>query len=1138
MLLQNMELRKNVIRLVLCLALFVLALPLASYAQVNTGGILGRVTDPSGAVIVNAKVTLVNLQTGVKVESSVNQTGDYAFRGLAPGMYKLTVAAPGFSTFEETNIPVTVAESSNRDVRLTVGATATAITVTSAAVALETASSTLGTTVDQREVRDLPLNGRNFTQLLVMTAGAATSGTTGIWGNPQAGDYRQPSINGQDTNSTGFVLDGTNNRSNFSGGISVAPIIDDIAEFKVVSHSDSVEYGGYLGGYVDVVTKGGTNDFHGAAWEFLRNEKLDARNPFLPNVNPLKQNQFGGNFGGPILHNRLFFFGSYQGFRQRVGSTAYYAVPTPAQIGGDFTYKVDGTTPELPIYNIFSTREDPLNPGTYLRDRFMCDAGGVPITPNADGTQTGGTACNKIPTALINPYAAHYATLFPAPVSTPVPLTNGLDTAPQKMSQDFWNVRGDYQIKSAQHISGRYTHISSPSTVSGGIIGSSFLLDSYGYNIASNYDYTITPSTVFHAMFGHTWVNLHLSSVWDKLDYDTFVYPVWPWACNLSSGFGTHNCWAPMQSIAGYAAVNNFDTHVGQTNIWEGSPTLDHIRGNHFIKVGGTLARHRIWAVTQRMFAYYGNVQTADLNNLGTTGASVASFMLGLPYGGEMADTYPGTQQPAWTWGFFAQDQWKISPKLTFNYGLRWDLFNPGQYGTKGTTNYYSGRMDVLKGIYWIPADPGSCADRGHAPCIPTPGGVLPDHVLVAPNGKISQVVWDNWAPRIGLSYRLRPNTVLRTGIGRYYDTWGNTDVMIVQSEGLWPDSKAVANYGRNSIFYDGTTTENPLDITIGAGKQPDPNGPFNLSRNWLDPAFKNPFVDEWNVGVEQQLGSNSMLEVDYVGSRGRRTVWDNYLGQATTPGAGDPTLREIYPYVPAAQVYTDWGRNWYNALQVTMKRRAGHGLSYQLVYTWSKTLDLNGSQNDYHLASEKGRSGLDIDNMLAFGWTYEMPFGKGKKFSSSRGANALIGGWQLNGLLQATSGVPFGVYYCGDTANVGRTDCYMRPNLVGNPKLSNPTVNKWYDPSAFNVAPNYTFGNAPRNFLQGDGLFNLDLSLFRNIRIREKTTLQFRFEVFNATNTPTWGNPDTNILDGSAGVIGGTRSTERELQFALKLYF
>jgi hypothetical protein len=220
------------------------------------------------------------------------------------------------------------------------------------------------------------------------------------------------------------------------------------------------------------------------------------------------------------------------------------------------------------------------------------------------------------------------------------------------------------------------------------------------------------------------------------------------------------------------------------------------------------------------------------------------------------------------------------------------------------------------------------------------------------------------------------------------------------------------------------------------------------------------------------------------------------------------------------------------------MLRREVGGLSYQLVYTWSKNEDLNGGQNSYNLKNEKGLSGNDLAHVLAFGWTYEVPFGKGKKFSSSsRAANAIIGGWQLNGLLQATSGVPFGVFYCGDTANVGRTDCYMRPNLVGDPNVSNPTTTQWYNPKAFAVAANYTFGSAPRNFLRGDGLFNLDASIFRNFAITEKTRLQFRFEAFNITNTPTWGLPNTNIQSGAAGTIGGTRSVERQLQFALKLY-
>jgi len=1133
---QDAEARKAALRIGVLLGVFLLTVPVLSHAQINTGAIVGRLTDPSGAVVVNAKVTLENIATGIKDESNLTPTGDFAFRGLTPGMYKLTVVATGFNTFEETNIEVTVATTTNRDVHLTLGATTTAVTVNASAVAVQTASSTLGTVVGERQVRDLPLNGRNFTQLLVLTAGAASPGTTGIWGNPQAGDYRQPSINGQDTNSTGWVLDGTNNRSNFSGGISAAPVIDDIEEFKVVSHSDSVEYGGFLGGYVNVVTKSGTNQFHGAAWEFLRNDKLDARNPFKPNVNPLKQNQFGANLGGPFIRNKAFFFGSYQGFRQHVGSTALYRVPTPAMMAGDFTG-------ENPIYNIFSTRPDPTNPGSYIRDPFKCDAAGIPIVPNADGTQTGGTACQKVPTSMLNPQALLYAkTLFPAPVNTGVPGTNGIDTAPQIQNQDFFSGRGDYQITPSHSVSVRVTHIDSPNISSGGIIGSSFLRESFGYNMGVNYTYTITPNTIFHLNFGRTWVNLHLSSKWNNLDYDSVVYPNWPWACGKSSGFGKHNCWAPLMAIPAFAQVNNFDAHVGQTNIWEATPNLDRIEGRHYLKFGFTFARHRIWATTQRAFEFFDYRQTADLNNLGSTGSGVASFFLGIPSGGEIDDTAPGTQQPSWTWGIYAQDQFKVSPKLTINYGLRWDLYNPGQYGTPGTTNYYSGHMDMLKGTYLIPADPGPCSTVGHAPCIPT--GALPAHVLVAPNHKIFKKVWDNWAPRVGMAYRLKPNTVLRAGIGRYYDTWGNADVAVVQSEGLWPDSKAVASTLKNRIFFDPTATlANPLNITIGQAAQPDPNGPFDISgRQWMDPDIKNAFVDQWNAGVEQQLGSNTMMEVDYVGSRGMRIPVTPTLGAATVPGPGDPTLREIFPYIAPSPNTVDWGRNWYNALQATVRHNFSHGLSYSLAYTWSKSMDINGNQQPYNLLhAEKAVGGNDFTHVLAIGGVYQLPLGQtgSKLATSSRAVNTIIGGWQLNGILQGSSGTPYGVFFCGDIANLGRSDCYMRPNLVGNPSVSNPTLTGWFNTNAFATPAQYTYGNEGRNILRGDGLVNLDLSLFRDIPIHERFKLQFRFETFNSTNTVTWGNPVTQLgISGVTGHVYGTRSTERQLQFAMKLYF
>jgi hypothetical protein len=1148
----NVGLRGNIVRWVFCVGLLVLSLPWTSYAQINTGGILGRVVDPSGAVVVSAKVTLTNVQTGIKTESTVNQTGDYAFRGLAPGNYTITVVAPGFTTFDESNIVVAVAETSTHDVKLSVGATATSVSVTANVVALDTGSATIGTLVEQKEVTDLPLNGRNFTELLVVTAGVTDAGGDGQWGNPQSGEYVQPSINGQSQNTTTYLLDGTNNTSNFTFGPSISPVVDDIAEFKVVSNADSVEYSGGLGGYINVVTKSGTNEYHGAAWEFLRNNDLDARDPFLPTVNPLKQNQFGFDVGGPVRlphyngRNRTFFFGSYQGFRQIVGSTNLYLVPTAAMYNGDFTGQEQ-------IYNPYSTAPDPNNPGNFTRSPFLCDGGGNPITPNANNIQTGGTPCNIVPTSMFDASTLAYAkTLYPAPINTGVPGTNGVDPTPGAFHQNQLFLRGDEQI-GAHSISVRYNKFASPQTSSGGIAGSTVLFDPYGYSLGVNYTWGLSPSTVFHMMFSRTYVNLSFYSKWDHLDYDTFVPQYWPWECHLPAGidgrpagFGADSCWAPLMSIPGYPNVNEYNTQVGQTDLFEYKPTLSHTHGNHNTDAGFTLSRHLIWAGTQRGFIDFSSTQTADLENVGSTGSGIASFFLGVPSGGNLTDS-TGYQTPNWVYGAFVHDQWKINDRLTFNYGVRWDAFKIGQYGVPGNPNYYAGAMDPLHGVYIIPAEPGNCSTTGAAPCLYN--GVLPAHVIVAPNHHIFRNVYDNWQPRLGLAYRLREKTVLRAGYGRYYDQYNGVDSALFQSQGLWPDNNSITNTALNTTYVT-SFAENPLSLTSNEAILPDPNAPFDISTLWRDPHMKNGLADEWSVGVERQLTPSQLLTVNYVGERGMRIpIGGDFGGNAVTPGPGSPLLRMEFPYIPEGTALArDWGRNWYEALQATFQRKFTSGLSYTLSYTWSKAEDFAGAQDwssgqpqdPYNLWMDKGVGALDIPQVFTGGINYNLPFGKGHYLDSgNRAANGIIGGWQLNTIFQVTSGLPYGPILCGDIANVNRTTCYERPNLIGNPKLSNPTIAQWFNPNAFAVPTNYTFGNEGVNTLRGDGLRNLDLSLFRNIGLGEKRSLQIRFEAFNSLNNVSYGLPVGQLeLPGQTGTVNGTRNTARQVQVAAKFYF
>jgi len=1083
-------------------------------AQVSSGAITGKVTDQSGAVVVGASVQVINVRTGVKLNAKTNEVGDYSFRNLLPGTYNLSLSQPGFRTYEENNIPVVVSETTSHDVTLSVGEPASRVTVEASLAAIDTNSATLGQVIQEREVRDLPLNGRNFTQLLTLSPGvAAPSKVSGSWGNPQIGQFTTPSINGQSTKSTMFLLDGSNNSSPSFALISVSPIIDDIAEFKLQSHPDSAEYGGVLGGVVNLVTKAGTNQFHGGVWEFLRNDKLDARNFFRAGVTPLRQNTFGGNIGGPVIlphyngRNRTFLFGSYQGYRESAASAGLYRVPTPRQLSGDLTG-------EQPFFDPFSTRPDPANPGQFVRDPF---------------------ANNQIPADRLDPVSIGLAkAIYPAPVETGFAGTNGRDTRPQITNQDLFTVRGDQQFR-ADSISVRFTKFRTPVATTGGIIGSTFARKAHGFNFGTNVTHTFSSSTIFHALFARSWVDLNLSTKWDNIDHDALVPKLFApdFGCGYIGGFGSKKCYIPAAFITGYAGVGEFDGRVGQTDIWEFKPDISTIRGAHTFKAGFSLATHNLWATTQRAVANFDSFQTADLRNPGKTGSALASFLLGVPAGAERADA-PNSQQPAWLYGFFLQDQWKVGTKLTLNLGFRWDANILPRFGEASEGNNYSGSMDLLRGVFLIPADPGPCDTRGKPPCIP--GGKLPEHVVIAKDGKIFQNIYDNFQPRLGLAYRITGKTVFRAGVGRFFDSWNETTLAVAQSEGLWPDKRRITD----SLLNRTTVTarfSNPLAL---AGKFPDPT-PFGLTATWRDPQLKNPRSDQWNAGIEHQLSSSTVVGANYVGSRGHRIPIGGEYNTAYTPGPGDPKLRTLYPYISAAPFIRDWGRSWYDSLQVSFSRIYSRGLSYSLAYTWSKTQDVSasdgfagGPQDPYHLNNDKSVADFNLPHVLTGNIVYELPFGK----MNNRLIRQALGYWQFNGIAQFTSGTPYRVFVCGDIANIGRGGCYMRPNLVGNATVSDRSPARWLNNDAFAAPLSFTFGNLGRNPFRGDGYSNLDLSVFRDFRIREQTKLQFRLESFNALNHTVFGNPNGNLSDSNFGRIFGTRSIERQLQIGAKLYF
>jgi Carboxypeptidase regulatory-like domain/TonB dependent receptor-like, beta-barrel len=1108
--------------------------PTSVSAQVATASINGTVRDTSGAVIPGAEVVLSNVATNVEQTTMTNGSGTYVVLNIPPGDYSLRVSKQGFTSAKQ-NITLVVNQSTSYDFTLSVGATRQAVTVKGSAVALQTSTAGLGVAVVSQQVNDLPLNGRNFTQLLELTPGVSpvnvSQNTAG--GDVNAiGAFSFPSINGQINRSNMYLLDGLNDLEPYRNEYAVAPIVDDIREFKVDSHNDQAQFGGILGGTVNVVTKSGTNQLHGTLWEFLRNEKLDARNPFFARRNPLRQNQFGGDIGGPVIlphyngKNKTFFFASYEGLRRVQSAQNLFRVPTPSELTGNLSDL------GVPIYNPFSTRPDPNKPGEFLRDEF----------PNA-----------MIPQNLLDQNMVKLAqSLFPSPVNTGVPGTNGLDNTPLSIDSNEENFRIDEQLNPRNSLWFRFSRVTVGKTGSGGYEG---LLARHLYTahqLGANWTHTFGPSAVLAVKFGRTNARQLNENRFSNINAQNLSQET-NLSQNFACGFKTGPaCLIPNFSLPGFLSGGESNVNRHLADIWEGRADLSIIHGAHIFSMGFDFNTDNFSQPSNNVGAGFSSFQTSNLESPSgvVTGNALASFLLGAPdnalrtnvleteYGGKVID------------GYF-QDQWKATRKLTVNLGVRYDVSLLPVYGSLQDGNQYVGDLNLNDGTYIVARVPESCDVTHAAPCIP--GGQLPDHVVVTSqsNGQIFHNTYDNVQPRVGLAYRLGSRSVLRASYGRVYDNWSAVTQLIENYEGAWPDIGQLLANNLNASYVT-VTAENPF---AQANALPAPT-PFTQVQWFEDPLQKNAYSDQWNFEVQRQLTSNTLVSATYVGSHDSRLNLGGYRNVAVTPGPGDAATvasRQPYPYIAPTYYDQSIGRSSYNAFQFSLNRRSTKGLSYLISYTYSKSMDIACSgffgvegcsiQNPYNLNNDRSVSGFDLTHILSASWVDQLPFGHGRKFSSNnKFANAVIGEWAVNGILTLTSGVPYEIGVSGDIANTGNSGCcsgfYERANLVGDPTLSNPSPSLWFNKSAFQVPAPYTFGSLGRNSLRADWFKDLDLSIFREFPITETKRLEFRAEMFNFTNTPTWGTPVNNMSVTNFGRVLSTRSTEREVQFSLKLYF
>jgi len=1113
-----------------------IALAPRSSAQTSLASVNGTVTDASGGVVPGATVVLRNLDTGAARTVSTGSTGNYSILDVNPGRYTLEVTKPGFATYRQSEFTLLVNQTATLNFALSVGTAVQAVDVAAVADRIEFSTAELGTTVSEEQVNDLPLNGRNFTQLLTLAPGmspANVSQNGGGFGANPIGTFSIPAANGQRNRSDLFLLDGINDQGAFTNTYGVAPVLDDIQEFKVESHNDQAEFGGALGAVVNVVTKSGTNQFHGSAWEFLRNNALDARNFFQTRVTPFKQNQFGGAIGGPVIlpgyngRNKTFFYAAYEGFRDHTTSSNLYHVPTASELQGDFSGLVDASGNPIQIYNPFTTAPDPANPGNYLRQPF---------------------SGNQIPSSLINQNMVLIAqTLFPAPVDTGVAGFNGVDNSPLIVRQDEAKLRIDEQIRQHDSLFVGYTGVSQPVNHSGGYVGLRQLEWLHAYNGVASETHTFGGSAINTVEFGRTSQEINFLGKFLKAPPDFALAA--GFSPNFVSNFQNANYTLnPNVSINGYLGGGECLNNVHATDIYEFKDDFSIVHGKHTLKMGADVTYTGYANVCYSEYEGFCAFQTSNLETA-SGGNAVASFLLGVPVSASRSN-HAEKLHGGWVEGYYLQDQWKVSSKLTVNMGLRYDLTLHPVLGSKSEGNIYNGDIDFNNGTYILAAVPPSCATTNVAPCIP--GGTLPANVVVTPysSGRILHNTYTNIEPRVGFAYRLDNQTAIRASYGRFYDSWAGLTQTANNYTGTWPSIGYAQVVNVNSTLPT-VSAANPLNASSVALPAPTP---FAQTTWYQDPLSKNPYADQWNFGFERQMGSKTVLNANYVGSHASRLDVGIFANSAVTPGPGTPQDRAPYPYITPTYYDQSIGRSSYNAFQFSLDRKASRSLTYLISYTYSKSMDIGASgyfnsegtsiENPYNLNASKSVSGYDLTHVLSTSWVYHLPFGTNQRWKSgSRALNYIAGNWQVNGIVSFATGLPFDVGISGDIANTGNAGStaygYERLNYLGGPRIaSSPGPNQWLNLAAFAAPAQYTFGDLGRNSLRADWNRNLDFSLFREFPISESKRIEFRVESFNLFNTPIFGIPDTNFNDPTFGVISSMANNPRQFQFGAKIYF
>jgi len=1091
------------------------------FAQQITGSVRGTVLDPSGAVVQSASVSARQTETGLTRSAMTDHSGAYVLLELPVGHYQLQVEARGFQTYVQQGIILNVNETATIPVRLVVGAETQQVQVMADAQLIQGTVTSLGKTVSGREVLDLPLDGRNFTQLGLLQPGVVplTPGLEEAGGSLRAGQAY--AVNGQRPESNNFLIDGANNFNGVDGGFVLKPPVDAITEFKILTHNASAEFGQSLGSTTNIITRSGANSFHGALWEFLRNDALDATNYFAATTEPLKQNQFGGTIGGPIRRDKTFFFGYYEGFRNRQGETDSSTVPSLVERQGDFsTVCTEGFTggfcnnPNHQLFNVFLNQPYPNN---------------------------------QFDLSTVNPISQGLLNYFPLPNTG----TN-IFTSTQIVRQDSnqYGVRLDHYLTASDILNFRYTISDgsqfNPIPTSGASVpGFPVGQEQRAQNFVAQEAHTFSPSMIGVFRFSYL-RNKFLYG--ERTNHTTPASLGFEYDPSLELAVGP-----PFIQVNGYTTVGDPITGPRNTfeNAFDYSGSLSWVHGRHEFKFGGG----------------YQHLQVNVLQGIASNGFFVfapfpvtpnafASFLFGQPVfflqgRGDFSRGIRGNALNS-----YVQDTFKVTPRLTLNLGVRYDLPFPYTEIKNRQTLWIPGRQSTV-----VPDAPDGLlypGDKG------VPAGLIPTFKK-------------GFAPRLGFAW----------------DPKGSAKWLVTSAYGVFYEPYYTGQGGPLQSPISAPPYLQTLQISV-----PNFSDPFNgnppvsgqfatpLTNLTLAPNLPLPYAQDWDLNIQRSFGSDLLFEIGYVGTKGTklpRFVEANpaiYIpgvdagGKpiSTSDNADQRRIHSGCTLDPASPpcTYSSTGfiegiaNSSYNALEASLNKRFSHGISFLASYTYSKSIDdassfnMTGSaskpvagendlaQNPFDLAAERGRSLFDSRHRFVLSYQWSLPFWR----QPHAWYQQILGNWQVNGIATLMSGTPFTVFDSTDFSVQGSAPEISgffsnRPNLVAgqNPNSGPHTPDDWLNKNAFQQVihdPNSAvqqFGTAGRNIAQGPGYANWDFSAFKNIRMAESKEFQFRAEFFNILNHTNFRLPDSDISSPTFNHILAAQSP-RLIQLALKFSF